>query len=200
MESESDDYGAALRQILSADSLRLAALEAVQELPIPDAWFGAGFVRDAVWDWLHGSSPCAPQNDVDVIWYDRSQPDEAYDRVLEERLWQRMPEVDWSVSNQALMHRHNQDDPYRCSGDAMRWWPETATAVAVRMSSSGQIEIAAPYGLDDLFGLRLTPTPMFVEVRRWIFEERVRAKGWMSRYPMLVVVCGNGSPRTPLTQ
>jgi uncharacterized protein len=188
MEPESDDYGAALRQVLAADPLRLAALKAVQELSMPDAWIGAGFVRDAIWDWLHGSSPRAPRNDVDVIWYDESQPGETSDRVMEERLRHRMPGIDWSVSNQALMHHHNQDDPYRSSIDAMRWWPETATAVAVRMSNSGKIEIAAPYGLSDLFSLRLKPTPMFVEVRRRIFEERVHAKGWISRYPMLTVV------------
>lgn len=130
--------------------MRRAGLKAVQELSLPDAWIGAGFVRDAVWDWLHGNTPRPPRNDVDVIWYDGGQPDEAYDRVAEERLRYRMPEIDWSVSNQALMHHHNQDDPYRCSSDAAKWWPETATAVAVRMANSGEIDIAAPYGLDDL--------------------------------------------------
>lgn len=188
MMPEAEDHGAALRQVLSADPLRLAALKAVQELSIPDAWIGAGFVRDAVWDWLHGSSPRAPRNDVDVIWYDRSQPDETFDRQIEERLRHQMPEVDWSVSNQALMHHHNQDDPYCCTADAMRWWPETATAVAARMLNSEKIEISAPYGLGDLFGLRLAPTPIFVDDRRPIFDERVHAKGWFSRYPMLIVV------------
>ncbi|MEQ1549262.1 MAG: nucleotidyltransferase family protein [Chakrabartia sp.] len=36
----------------------------------------------------------------------------------------------------------------------MRYWPETATAVAVRLSDEGILEVEAPYGLTDLFGLR----------------------------------------------
>lgn len=64
----------------------------------------------------------------------------------------------------------------------MLFWPESATAVAVRLSGNN-LEINAPLGLDDLFQLRLRPTPYFASVRRAIFDQRVADKGWLSRYP-----------------
>ncbi|OMG61366.1 hypothetical protein IL54_4727 [Sphingobium sp. ba1] len=84
------------------------------------------------------------------------------------------------------MHHRNGDAPYTDVTDAMRHWPETATAVAVRLSRAGDIEINAPYGLDDLFALRLQPTPDFVTSKRAIFDARVRSKRWQERYPLLL--------------
>lgn len=45
--------------------------------------------------------------------------------------------------------------------DAMRYWPETATAVAARRGGRDELEIASPLGLDDLFNLLLRPTERF---------------------------------------
>jgi hypothetical protein len=64
----------------------------------------------------------------------------------------------------------------------MRFWPETATAVAVRLSGDA-LEINAPLGLDDLFALLLRPTPCFSSARRAIFDQRIADKKWLTRYP-----------------
>ena len=40
--------------MLLNDPIRMNALYAVQALELNDGWIGAGFVRDAVWDHLHG--------------------------------------------------------------------------------------------------------------------------------------------------
>jgi hypothetical protein len=53
------------------------------------------------------------------------------------------------------------DAPYASAADAMRFWPETATAVAVRRTAEGPCEIAAPFGLEKLFGLVLRPVSRF---------------------------------------
>jgi hypothetical protein len=45
--------------------------------------------------------------------------------------------------------------------DAMRFWSDTATAVAVRRNDEDACEVAAPFGEDDLLGLILRPTPRF---------------------------------------
>ncbi len=84
------------------------------------------------------------------------------------------------------MHLRNGDAPYASSIDAMRHWPETATAVAVRRTEDDDCKIAAPFGLDDLFGLMLRPTPRFTRDRRDIFAERLRSKQWTLSWPMLV--------------
>jgi hypothetical protein len=43
-------------------------------------------------------------------------------------------------------------EPHTSIVDAVGTWPETATAVAVRLRAGDAIEVCAPYGLDDLLG------------------------------------------------
>ena len=52
------------------------------------------------------------------------------DRAIEAELRALAPGIDWSVKNQARMHLRNGDPPYSGATDAMRHWPETATAIA----------------------------------------------------------------------
>lgn len=179
------DFGDRLSIVLKNDHHRMMALETIQELALPDGWIGAGFVRDAVWDHLHGRVTGSPMGDVDVVWFDRSRVDEIHDRKIERQLRHRQPDFHWSVKNQARMHIRNGDEPYASAMDAMRFWPETATAIAVRLASDDRLETNAPFGLDDLFAPRLVPTPPFTGAKRHIFEQRVTSKEWLLRYPLL---------------
>jgi hypothetical protein len=147
-------------------------------------------VRNAVWDWLHGMPLRPPAGDVDVIWHDPQCLDARRDREIEALLAANAPDVDWSVKNQARMHARNGDAPYSSAIDAMRYWPETATAVAARRLPDGRCEIAAPLGLDDLLGIVARPGPRFHTDRRHIFSARVHDKQWASRWPMLVIASG----------
>jgi hypothetical protein len=74
------------------------------------------------------------------------------------------------------MHFRNGDAPYVSAVDAMRGWPETATAVAARQTEGGAYEIAAPFGLDDLFTLTLRPAPRFRSEKHGVYLDRVRMK------------------------
>ncbi len=173
--------------MLADDAWRRRAMIAVRDAGPPAGWIGAGFVRDAVWDRLHGRAPAPPAGDVDVLWY---APGEGAgrDATAEAMLSAACPGVDWSVKNQARMHGRNGDAPYSDVTDAMRHWPETATAVAVRLTAAGMVEVAAPYGLDDLFAGVVRPTARFAADRRAIFDARVTGKGWLARYPLLRIV------------
>ena len=86
------------------------------------------------------------------------------------------------------MHQRNDNEPYCSTANALRYWPETATAVAVRIGRSTLIEIIAPYGLDDLFERRLRATPFFESDKRDVFWQRVVAKQWLERYPDLQLI------------
>lgn len=171
--------------ILRSDPVRWRLLALVSGLNLPDCWIAAGFVRNAVWDALHGRSPQPPQSDVDVIWYDPGDLDPERDRSIERELLATAPLIAWSVKNQARMHRRNADGPYQSAIDAMRYWPETATAIAARRIGSDQCEIASPLGLDDLADLILRPTPRFTATKRKIFDERIESKGWLTTWPRL---------------
>ena len=174
----------ALRALLAADPLRLRILRRVRMLGLPDAWVAAGVIRSAVWDAAHGRPPGPSFTDVDVIWFDRGADGDA---ALEASLRAVEPGLDWSVTNQAHIHAGNHDAPYVSATDAMRFWPETATAVAARLEEDGRIAIAAPFGLDDLFGLVLRPTPAFAGDRRGIMQRRVDGKGWRQTWPLLAL-------------
>lgn len=178
-------HEARLRALIQQDEVRMQVLETVRSLDLPDCWVAAGFVRNAVWDHLHGHAHSPIASDVDVIWFDPARCDAAIDRHLETRLRDAAPGIDWSVKNQARMHLRNADLPYANATDAMRFWPETATAVAVRLSHNGHCEVAAPLGLDDLFGLVLRPTARFAHGKRELYNERLRAKAWQGRWLML---------------
>jgi uncharacterized protein len=179
------DTAAQVLAMLRADPLRWHLLGLVRDLGLPDAWIGAGFVRNAVWDHLHGRPPSVPASDVDVIWYDATRADPTVDRKQEATLGEVHPSIAWSVKNQARMHGRNGDEPYSSATDAMRYWPETATAVAVRRLGKDDCEVAAPLELNDLWRLILRPTPRFSGEKRHIYEGRVKAKGWLKRWPLL---------------
>ena len=162
-------YQDLLQSVLLNDPIRMNALYAVQALELSDGWIGAGFVRD-------------------VVWFDAKSGSAADDRALEERLSQQSSAFNWSVKNQARMHQRNGNKPYHSTENALLYWPETATAIAVRMGRSGLIEVIAPYGLDDLFALRLRPTPVFAQHKLAIFSQRVAEKRWLQRYPGLQLI------------
>lgn len=166
------------------------AIDAVAALGPPGAWIAAGFVRNAVWDVLHGRAPVAagPESDIDVVFRDPAALSPERDEAIEAALRARRPDLPWAVANQARMGARHGDAPYRDLADALRHWPETATAVAVRMGAAG-VDILAPCGLDDLLGLRLrlTDVARADPARRAAFRTRIEAKRWLERWPRLVL-------------
>ena len=171
-----------LQQLIQSDEHRMAALRAVAELNLPDCFIAAGFVRNMVWDYFHGYQH-TPLNDVDVIYFDEA--DDLNPKCIVEQLQQALPEVDWEVKNQAIMHRRNGDNPYSSSTDAMTYWPEKETAVGVRLSLEGIIDISAPFGLETLFSGFITYNP---KRSKSVFIERVQSKEWVMNWPRLKVV------------
>ncbi|MCA8927975.1 MAG: nucleotidyltransferase family protein [Alphaproteobacteria bacterium] len=163
-------------------------LRAVRDLGLRDCWVAAGFVRNAVWDRLHGYAAPTPLADVDVLFF-LDAPDAAYDeQALEARLAAWLPQHAWQVRNQARMHHVNGFRPFLSSADAMCHWVETPTAVGVALDRAGRLQINAPLGVGDLLGLRLQPGPMFRGERLGTYRQRVRAKGWADTWPKLRVL------------
>ncbi len=138
-------HGAAeIGRFLEAQADMLALLSHLESLALPDSWIGAGFVRNAVWDHLHGREfDVSRLNDIDVIFFDPADSCKEREADLEHRLRRLAPGFEWSVKNQARMQLRNGDAPYRNTFDAVAHWSETATAVAAR-KADGQVEILAP--------------------------------------------------------
>lgn len=194
-----------LQSLIASDTRRKQVLQLVQALGLPDCWVAAGFVRSCVWDHVHQYPESPLPQDIDVIWFDPERSTAEHDTALERALHARDATLGWSVKNQARMHLRNGDRPYRSATDAMRYWPETATAVGVRMDAHGQIEVAAPFGLDDLFGLIVRPTERFLGIKHAVYLERLHAKQWQARWPRLTMAApdhrgqGIATPCSPTT-
>lgn len=172
--------------LLRADPLRWQALGLVADLALPQGCIGAGFVRNLVWDHLHGHQSDCRAEDVDVLWFDPARATPDHDAALEHRLGAAAPGLRWSVRNQARMHLRNGDAPYTSVIDAMRAWPETATALAAARDGAG-CQILAPFGLEDLVAMRLRPTSA-APGKRAAFQDRLRSRRWAARWPLVQIL------------
>ena len=173
-----------IERFLEAHADLHALLLHVERLALPDAWIGAGFIRNSVWDVLHERPiDVARLADVDVLFFDPYGTGKEREAEIEHRLRILAPGIPWSVKNQARMHLRNGDAPYRDTHDAVAHWAETATAIAAR-SIGGTVEVMAPYGITDLLSLIVRPTPVFRH-KMGVYRQRVTDKNWPACWPKL---------------
>lgn len=175
----------ALLDLVAADGQAMAILRAVRDLDLNDWAIGAGFVRNRVWDRVSGHPDRTPFADIDVLYHDPEDVRPETEKGREARLRAVMPDVPpWSVKNQARMHLRNGDSPYGSTENALRYWLETPTCVAVRLEHDDAITMLAPHGLTDLFALVVRPTPSG-QRRLEAYRQRMREKNWTARWPCL---------------
>jgi hypothetical protein len=180
-----------------ADVWRMEALRQARSLCLPDWCLAAGFVRNLVWDRLHGYSPSTPLNDIDLIYFDPAYFDSDYfdpdyfdsvqvgkrvDREHERHL-ERASALPWSVKNQARMHERHGHRPYESIEEALSVWVERETAVGVTLGDDDCLRLIAPFGVASLLAGRVTHNPRHGD--REVFRHRVAAKGWQRRWPKL---------------
>ncbi|UII56549.1 nucleotidyltransferase family protein [Cytobacillus spongiae] len=157
-------------------------LRITKTLNLPDWWVCAGFVRSKIWDVLHDFSQRTPLSDVDVVYYNFSEISESYEKELEKSLKSLRADIPWSVKNQARMHVINNNPPYTSSVDAISKFPETVTALGVKLDENDNVILTAPCGIHDVINMEVKPPPYFMETkeRMLIYEERIRKKNWQS--------------------
>ena len=141
-----------------AEPWLMHALEAVAASGLPDAWIGAGAVRDVVWGQLHEGFDPAAIRDIDVAFFEPEDLSRERDRAAQQTLGE-LAVLPWEASNQAAVHTWYHDyfggppvPPFGSVHEAVSTWPETATCVAIRLVSAHNVEVCAPHGLTDLLG------------------------------------------------
>lgn len=169
----------------------LDALRAVAASGLPDAWVGAGVIRDVVWGRTNGGFDPAVVKDVDVVFFDPAdlgeQRDEGATRLLATLL-----DRPWEATNQAGVHTWYHEyfggrpvAAFTRVHDAVATWPETATCVALRHTRHG-VEVCAPHGLDDLLDGVWRRNPVRVDVER--SRARLARHRVAERWPTVTVV------------
>jgi hypothetical protein len=181
-----------LKSIVSASKWFMPALHAVRSINLKSWCIGAGAVRNLVWDHLHGYESPSPLSDIDVAYYDPDNGDPDLDHDLQEQLRRIEPSMPWEVTNQAFVHTRFEacfGHPVAQLGsieEAVGSWPEYATSVGVSLTGHGKIEVIAPYGLEDLFELRIRRNPSRVSLET--YRLRVAQKQYSIRWPKVTIV------------
>jgi hypothetical protein len=203
------------RRVL-AEPWLASALDAVAASGLPDAWIGAGVIRDVVWGQLHDGFDPALVRDVDVVFFDPGDLSPARDEAAQRRLGE-LAGRPWEASNQAAVHTWFHDyfggppvPPFASVHEAVATWPETATCVAVRRAPgdlpSGDLapgdlapgdlapgdrapaglEVCAPHGLADLLGRTWRRNPVRVSLAT--SRERLSRQRVAARWPGVTII------------
>ncbi len=171
-----------ITDIIARDPVGMEQLRAVRSLGLPDWCIAAGFVRNRVWDYLHGIAAGRPAADIDVLYFDASDLTKAREYEFEDRLDDLLPGQPWQVRNQARMHLRKSLPPHESTAHAMTFWLETVTAVGVRLEADDTLSVIAPLGVDDLVNLTCRPTP-YGRTQRADYEGRIAQKRWRELWP-----------------
>lgn len=167
-----DPYGATeeercehLSKTLSTIPHIVEILRSVRALDLPDAWLVSGGVYQTVWNVLTGRPMLHGIKDFDIIYFDGKDISyEAEDDVIK-RVNEALPEIAdlLEVRNQARVHLWYEQRfgrPYRpldCSMDSLTTYAARTHAVAVRLTREDRLAVHAPFGLANLFAMRLVP-------------------------------------------
>ncbi|MFA5625806.1 MAG: nucleotidyltransferase family protein [Bradymonadales bacterium] len=158
-------------------------LQTAEKLNFKDWVVGAGFVRNKVWDHLHGYSNFeVDTNDIDLVYFDSDGNDQKADEALSKQLKDRTG-IDWEIVNEVYAHKWNNLPPYKSTEDALSQWPETATGIGVRLEN-GELILIAPHGINDLINLIVRPSPNFSGGLE-VVKERSKKKEWFKKWPKL---------------
>jgi len=174
--------------LIAKDEWMMGVLREARSLGLPDWMIGAGFVRNKVWDYLHGYQNVeVPTADIDLIYFDAGEISEDKEKQYDFLLRQNM-NINWSTKNQARMHvKHGRANAYKNTEEALSEWVETPTCVAVRLEGDDTLTLFAPHGIDDLVNLVVRPTQLFVHDPDK-FWGRVKGKEWEKKWPKLKII------------
>lgn len=181
---------------VGAEAWLLATLHAVTVSGLPDAWIGAGVIRDVIWGQLNGGFEPDAVHDIDVAFFDPSDLSRQRDEAATQRL-RSLLDRPWEATNQAAVHTWYHDyfggqpvPAFRRVHDAVATWPETATCVALAATADG-IAVCAPHGLDDLLDgtWRRNPTRVSIDASR----ARLARHRVAERWPSVTVISPSGS-------
>ncbi|NQZ07886.1 MAG: nucleotidyltransferase family protein [Algicola sp.] len=192
------NYQDKTREMIQSDQWMMDCLNAAADLQLEDWYIGAGFVRNKIWDVMHGYDTRTPLNDVDVVYFDKSHyrkssdkdSDKATDLALEQKLLAVMPGINWSVINLAYIHLRYDQQQFEDSTHAISYWPELPTCIGVRLEDDGQtLSFTEPWGIENNFSLEVKPN-LNVGLSPEVYAKRIADKQWDQVWPQLQISTG----------
>jgi hypothetical protein len=167
-EANETEFRERLTEIVRATPLLMRVLSVARHLCLPDWLVFSGAVYQPVLNHLTGRPLDYGIKDYDLAYYDASDLSyDAEDAVIR-RVKAAFDEPLRSmveVRNQARVHLWFEakfGEPYAplsCTAEALERFASATFAVGVRLEPDDQLHIEAPFGLADLFALRMVPNP-----------------------------------------
>ncbi len=168
------DLAQRLEAILRAAPSLMTVMRKVRDLGLPDWLIFSGAIYQRVLNHLTGRDPDFGIKDYDVGYFDPSDISyEAEDVVIRRVAAAFVPPLREMVEvrNQARVHlwfESHFGEPYApltSTAEAVGRFTCTMFAVGARLEPDDAMTIVAPFGLEDLFALRLRPNPTRGEAR-----------------------------------
>jgi len=191
VEAAESELRSRLSEIVRTTPPLLRVLSVSRRLCLPDWLVFSGAVYQPVLNHLTGRPLDHAIKDYDLAYFDASDPSyEAEDAVIR-RVKAAFDEPMRSmvqVRNQARVHLWFEAKfgesygPLSCTAEALERFTSATFAVGVRIEPDNRLHIEAPFGLADLFALRLRPNPR----RNTIHFARTSADV-QRRWPELVI-------------
>jgi hypothetical protein len=182
-----------LETIVRGSPQLMRVLGAARDLALPQWRVVSGAIYQTVWNALTGRDPDYGVKDFDLFYFDAADTSHEAEDVVIRRAALAFPSelaplVE--VRNQARVHlwfEQHLGEPYAllsCTDEAIGRFVAPAFAVGVRLEPDGRLDVCAPFGLGDLFAMRIRPNPTRALARDWA---KVVASS-LARWPELRIV------------
>ena len=164
----SPDLNARLEAILRAAPSLMAVMRTARDLSLPDWMIFSGAIYQRALNHLTGRDPDYGVRDYDLGYFDPDTSWDAEDAVIRRAAAAYDPPLSdmVEVRNQARVHLWFEakfGEPYAplsSSAEALSRFTSATFAVGARLEADDSLTILAPFGLEDLFALRLRPNPI----------------------------------------
>jgi hypothetical protein len=155
---------ARFERIVRADPDLMDLLVAIRPLALPEWRLVAGCLYQTVWNVLTGRPRRTGIKDYDLAYFDPDLSWKAEDQVIGQVAAATLgfPGA-VEIRNQARVHLWFESrfgvayPPLEGTDDALGRYASLVHAVGVRLEPDGRLDIAAPFGLDDLFAMVIRP-------------------------------------------
>jgi uncharacterized protein len=156
-----------LKDILRSAPALMRVMTVARDLDLPDWLVFSGAIYQPVWNHLTGRPAEYGVRDYDLGYFDRDTSWEAEDAVIRRvaGAFDSPLREQVEVRNQARVHlwfENHFGEPYAplaTTAEALQRFAAPACAVGARLQRNGELTIVAPFGLEDVFAMRLRANP-----------------------------------------
>lgn len=159
------------------------------KINLPNWYIAGGAIPTIIWNHLLSNDPEKYLNDIDIVYYNKNDISKDSEDNAAARIKALFPDIRHRIEtiNQARVHTWYRDKSgqeitqYSRVEEAIDMWL-SVTAVGIRLTG-GRYNIYAPYGLDDLFSMRVKPNNRIISKEYY----RKKTEKWKRQWPEITV-------------